>query len=247
MTTYDVSPALKEIREKIYVPIRDYITGLPTVPKYSKGWPDTVVVVGPKQTRRKEDAWYRPSAWLSKRAGALATMSHDKKPPPLDEIVIAGEALALPPRELVEVVLHATIHQALAVYWYISSQRHDLGIYQHVITSTLGLVPGNPIDWSKITLQRGKDLDTLLDQITTNLNEDAFDLSRKGGPTSPAQPSRLKLWMCPSCQKPKIRTGGFLKAICGVCGSIIKYADKDRLDPTERAKIEMKFGSSRVM
>jgi hypothetical protein len=195
----------------------------------------TIVHIMPKG-RRVESGWYKAATWTDKSTQLVEALDIEANDvaPSMDEVFIAGEALAGTPREIVNLLFHQFVHQYAGVEstttYHGRTFMHfarALGVFEVERHSTQGWVE---FDYSM-------DLDGVLGKIAASLDRSAFDIYRHPETTRVGS-GKMRLWKCQCYNGPSVYTGAMLHAQCRRCGHPFRYAHKDRHDVAVEMKVQ---------
>lgn len=194
----------------------------------------TIVHIMPRG-RRVESGWYKMARWADKSSDLVGDLDLEFRDiePSLDEVFVAGEALAGTPREIVNLLFHQWVHQFAGVESTSTyhgreflAAAHALGVIDVERHATQG--------W--VEFDYGIALDGVLRDVAASLDRKAFDLYRH--PEAEAKGSgKMKLWTCKCRKGARVYTGAILHATCRECGYEFQYAHKDRFQSAVMTRI----------
>lgn len=242
----NLAPIIEELR-RAYEVIRDEVFQTsaferavwdyanPSGPRHTSQSPQMPMPVITVQARGRKhvDGWYKPAAWNSQSADAInvlaGTTVQGTNLASTDEICIAAEALGKPSQEILTILTHQMVHhmQASNPKMYSGDTQNKNGYHTWTFrslaeTAGLRVSQDKSRGWSNTEPNRMLK-DVFEDKV--KLNEDAFDMFRKGTIERERVGSKLKKWQC-KCTN--IRSAVYIDAVCQICGDHFNYADKDK-------------------
>lgn len=174
--------------------------------------------------RRVEYGWYRADKWETKSSKIATALGAQNIQQNHDEVFIAGEALDWNPEKLVELLIHQIIHQFAKESSETTHHSASLGkLARYVGYQT---VERHPTQGHVIWKDARGDLATVIMNAAQSLDQTAFNVVRKDEGIGFGT-GRMKQWSC-ECRKPKVYTGGVIRAICEICKAPFRYSHKDR-------------------
>ena len=195
---------------------------------------NTIVHIMPKG-RRVESGWFKMATWGNKSEDMVDALDFDEGNigPSLDEVFVAGEALAGTPRKIVELLFHQYVHQVAGVESTSTYHGNDymqtakaLGVFEVTRHPTQG--------W--VGFEHMQTLDEVLGSVAASLDAKAFDLYRHPETTKVGS-GKMRLWKCQCKRGPSVYTGAILHATCRECNHPFAYAHKDLMGQELRRKI----------
>lgn len=174
--------------------------------------------------RRVEYGWFRTDRWETQSAKIATALGAQGVKQTHDEVFIAGEALGWHPEKLVELLIHQIIHQFAKESS--DTTHHSAGMGK--LASYVGYmtVERHPTQGHVVWKDARGDLATVIMNVAKSIDRTAFNVVRKDE-TVGSGTGRMKQWTC-GCSRPKVYTGGVIKATCERCGTPFRYSHKDR-------------------